>query len=423
MQKNNTSFNTRRQRLQNALLGLFIGDALAMPAHWYYNLENIAKVFDGGIHGYVDPPHPHLESFMVGMTYNPDLENAKRLGRDYDILHEHARFYNTSYSSLHIRNSERENQHGNPVPRLEDRSHYHHGLKAGENTLAAHLVRVLMRSVIRCGRYDPKEFIEDFIEHMTTPGRNRDPYSEIYIRRWFENYSRGFPPDGCAEFQRNVWSIGSHGGIIRPLVVSTIAESAYQGLGLAIEHQNLTHRSENVASALGVLVPLLHDLLLGKEPRQTISEHGRFIRPPSTTGEKLFAAYRDHKGPGNIPKHEMWDFHTMLSDAPYEVDQFIRKHSESEVIKHVFATACYPEHGLPLLLYFAKYHNVDVESTLLANANAGGDNVHRGMILGLIVGAASDDLPEHLWHGLIASEGLQKEVEEFSDIALSGKGI
>ena len=84
----------------------------------------------------------------------------------------------------------------------------------------------------------------------------------------------------------------------------------------------------------------------------------------------------------------------MLTDAPYEGDQFIRKHPESEVIKHVLATACYPEHDRPLLLYFAKYHNFDVESTLLANA--GGDNVHRGMILGLVVGAASDDLPEHL---------------------------
>jgi ADP-ribosylglycohydrolase len=256
-----SSLNTRRRRLQNALLGLFIGDALAMPAHWFYNIDNIAKVFNGGILGYLEPPHPHLESFMVGMAYNPDLENAKRLGRDYDILHEHARFYHTNYSSLHISSPERENEHGNPVPQLKDRFHYHHGLKAGENTLAAQLVRVLMRSVIRCGRYDPREFIEDFIEHMTTPGRNRDPYSEIYIRRWFEIYSRGFPPDGCAELQRNVWSIGSHGGVIRPLVVSTIAQSAYQGLGLAIEHQNLTHRSENVASSLGVLVPLLHDLL------------------------------------------------------------------------------------------------------------------------------------------------------------------
>ena len=73
-----------------------------MPAHWYYNLDNILKVFDGGIHGYVDPPHPHLESFMVGTAYNPDLETAKRLGRDYNILHEHARFYNTSYSAFSI---------------------------------------------------------------------------------------------------------------------------------------------------------------------------------------------------------------------------------------------------------------------------------------------------------------------------------
>jgi ADP-ribosylglycohydrolase len=423
MQKDNSALDTRRRRLQNALLGLFMGDALAMPAHWYYNPDNIAKVFDGGIQGYIDPPHPHLESFMVGMAYTPDLETAKQLGRHYDILHEHVRFYSTNYTSLHIRSSERESAHGNPVPQLEDRFHYHHGLKAGENTLAAQLVRVLMRSVIRCGRYDPGEFIGDFIEHMTTPGKNRDPYSEIYIRRWFENYSRGFPLDGCAELQRNVWSIGSHGGIIRPLVISTMAESPYQGLGLAIEHQNLTHRSENTASALGVLVPLLHDLMIGKEPRQTISAYGRFIRLPSTTGEKLFAAYRNHKGPGNIPKREMWKFHTMLADAPYEVDQFIRKHSESDVIKRVFATACYPEHGLPLLLYFAKFHNLDVESTLLANANAGGDNVHRGMILGLVLGAASDDLPEPLLHGLIAFEELQKEVEEFCDIALSGKGI
>ena len=93
------------------------------------------------------------------------------------------------------------------------------------------------------------------------------------------------------------------------------------------------------------------------------------------------------------------------------------------MIKHLFATACYPEHGLPLLLYFAKYHNVDVESTLLSNANAGGDNVHRGMVLGLIVGAASDELPEHFLHGMIALDELQTEIEAFTDIALSIKGI
>jgi len=412
-----------RGRLQNALWGLFIGDALAMPAHWYYQIDNIDKVFDGGIRDYQEPPHPHLESFMVGMAYYPDVEAAKRQGRAFDILHEHARFYHTSYSTLEIRSTEREKEHGNPVPSLADRYHYHHGLKAGENTLAAHVVRVLMRSVIRCGHYDPYAFIEDFIEHMTMPGRNRDPYCEIYIRRWFENYSRGFPPHACAELQRNVWSIGSHGGLIRPLIISTISASAYQGLGIAVEHQNLTHRSENVTSALGVLVPLLHALLGGAEPHRTLSDYAQHIHPPQITGKQLFEAYRDHAGPGNINKRKMWDYHTLLADAPYEVDQLVRDSSDSEVINHLFATACYPEHGLPLLLYFAKAYNVDVESALLANANAGGDNVHRGMVLGLLLGAANKELPEHLKKNLIAFNELQTEIEAFSDIALGGNAI
>ena len=93
------------------------------------------------------------------------------------------------------------------------------------------------------------------------------------------------------------------------------------------------------------------------------------------------------------------------------------------MINHLFATACYPEHGLPLLLYFAKAHNVDVESALLANANAGGDNVHRGMVLGILVGAANKELPAQLMQGLIAFDELKTEIEAFSDIALSGNAI
>ncbi len=89
----------------------------------------------------------------------------------------------------------------------------------------------------------------------------------------------------------------------------------------------------------------------------------------------------------------------------------------------MFASACYPEHGLPLLLYLAQNHGVDVEATLLANANAGGDNVHRGMVLGLVVGAANDELPQHLKQGLIAFDELQGEIAAFADVAASGKAI
>jgi len=272
-------------------------------------------------------------------------------------------------------------------------------------------------------QFIPGAFLSDFIEHLTTPGRNRDPYTEIYIRRWFENYSRGLPLHACAELQRNVWSIGSHGGIVRPLVISAIADSAYQGLGLAIEHQNQTHRSENVASALGVLVPLLNALLTGADPRQAITAYAHRVHTPRISGKDLFAAYRDHQGPGNIPHHEMWQFHTLLSEVPFEVDQLVLEHTEADVINGVFASACYPEHGLPLLLYLAQVHRADVEATLLANANAGGDNVHRGLIVGLIVGAANDELPQHLKHGLAAFDDLQVEIEAFVDIAVNGQAI
>ena len=423
MKQDHPRIEARRQRLQNALWGLFIADALAMPAHWYYNINNITKVFNGGIRNFVDPPHPHPESFMVGMGYHPDVETANRLGRSYDILHEHARFYHTSYGQLQIGISERENEHGNAVAQLEERYHYHHGLMAGENTLAAQLVRVLLRAVIRLERYDPNAFLEDFIEYLTTPGKNRDPYTEIYIRSWFENYSRGRPSHACAELQRNVWSIGSHGGIIRPMIISTMANNAYQGLGLAIEHQNLTHRSENVAGALGVLVPLLHALLTGAKAHHAIPAYSQLVRLPRITGEELFAAYRDHDGPGNIAHQEMWQIHTSLTEAPFEIDRLVKERSETEVVKQFLSTACYPEHGLPLLLYFAQNHSVDVEATLLANANAGGDNVHRGMVLGLIVGAANDEVPEHLIKGLLACDELKNEIEAFADIVLSGQGI
>ena len=51
-----------------------------MPVHWYYNPDNIANGFDGGIRRYEAAPHPHPESFMVGMTYGDrtGLNNGKR---------------------------------------------------------------------------------------------------------------------------------------------------------------------------------------------------------------------------------------------------------------------------------------------------------------------------------------------------------
>jgi hypothetical protein len=177
-------------RIKNALWGLFISDSLCMPAHWHYKRKYLKKEF-GSISGYNDAPHPHPESFMVGNTYYPDIDMANKLNRPYDILHQHVKFYNTSYSHLNIKTKVHAGEHANLMPEIDKRFHYHHGLKAGENTLGANLVRVLMRSIIKNKEYKEDSFLDDFMEFMTTDGKNTDPYLEIYIRDWFENYSKG----------------------------------------------------------------------------------------------------------------------------------------------------------------------------------------------------------------------------------------
>ncbi len=402
---------TRQERIRNALWGLFIGDALAMPAHWYYNLENIKKDFNGGVKGYEDAPHPHPESFMVGMEYFPNTHTE----RPFDITGRHSRFYSTNYSEMKINLASHETEHGNTVPELNERYHYHHGLKAGENTLGAHLVRVLMRSVVHNEEYSDTAFINDFIKYMTAD-QSHDPYTEIYIRRFFEHYTNGAHPLNAAELQSRTWSIGSHGGLIRPLVLSLLYDDPVQALGIAIEHQNLTHRSQNVASSLSVLLPLLHELTTNAPVLEPFYSAASKLHLPAVEGEALFALYRQHKGPGNIPKEMMFRLHTAFQQEAFDLKTFMAEHQESEVVRTLLSNACYTEHGVPLLLYLAVEHDLKFKEALLANVNAGGDNVHRGMIMGLLLGASSTGIDDDLKKGLKDYERLHQEIEAYIQI-------
>lgn len=400
------------RRVENALWGAFIGDALAMPVHWFYSPETIRKQFPGGIDRYYAAPHPHPDAFMLGMGYQPDVEKARAAGRDYDILHQHARFYRTSYSDFGFSLDDREGEHGNATAALDKRMHYHHGLEAGESTLGAGLIRVLMRSVIDRGGYSQNGFLDDFIQYMTQPRNNSDPYTEIYLRRWFEHYSQGVAPENCAEHQRRVWSIGSVGGLVRPLVLALLnADNPYLATGMALGHQQLTHRSEMVSSGLSLLVPVLLKLVNGESPQAIFRELLQQLPAPAVSGQALFQAYRDHDGPGNIPADETWRLHmSFLND------------SAGAKNPDYFATACYIEQALPLMAALGHEQNGDFIGTLRANAQAGGDSVHRGMVLGLLLAAGSDDVPEQWKTGLKDHQELADEIRQFAAIATRGDG-
>ncbi|NOR54762.1 MAG: ADP-ribosylglycohydrolase family protein [Sulfurovum sp.] len=403
-------------RLKNALWGAFIADAMAMPVHWYYQRKYIKEGFDGGIKKYEDAPHPHPEAFMVGNAYHPNIAKAKALGRPFDIAHEHIRFYDTNYNDFDVKLSVHAGEHKNAMPEKSERYHYHHGLKAGENTLGANLIRVLIRSIIKEGKYKQEVFIEDFIHYLTTPGLNKDSYTEVYIRAWFENFTNGVPAHASAQEQREVWSIGSNGGIIRPLVLSLTSKSTFQALGVALQHQQITHRSDNVSSALCVLVPLLHKLLEKEEPNATLKEFASKVKVTKISGAELSKTYAEHNGPGNIPKDEMWDIHTEFSELNLDLDLLMKDFEEDEILGSVFTTGCYPEQSLPVLMYLLYKNKFDFEASILANANAGGDCVHRGIILGMLAGAANDEIPQALKEGLLDYESIHQEIEDFVEV-------
>jgi len=215
------------------------------------------------------------------------------------------------------------------------------------------------------------------------------------------------------EEQRNVWSIGSNGGIIRPLVLALTSKSTFQALGVALQHQQITHRSDNVSSALCVLVPLLHQLLEKQEPTSTLKKFASKVKTTKISGAELSRTYAEHNGPGNIPKEVMWKIHTDFSDKSLDLDDLLNNYKEDDILGSVFTTGCYPEQSLPVLMYLLHKNKFDFKASILDNANAGGDCVHRGIILGLLAGAAGEEIPEDLKISLAEYDSINQEIEDF----------
>jgi len=75
-------------------------------------------------------------------------------------------------------------------------------------------------------------------------------------------------------------------------------------------------------------------------------------------------------------------------------------------------TACYIQNSFPALLHFAYKYAENPEAAILANANAGGENVARGSVLGALMGAAHgmNGFPAWSKTGLKAAKEIEHEI-------------
>jgi ADP-ribosyl-[dinitrogen reductase] hydrolase len=226
--------------------------------------------------------------------------------------------------------------------------HYHQFLQAGENTLNFKLAAELVRLSERNGGYDPDAWLEYYIDFMLTPGKHRDTYLEEYHRGFFTRYAMGKAPGKCAIQDEHI------GGLAQvPALCYVLRDAELPELRAAVkEHVGLTHAHANVLRAADTLVRLLFRLSEGLSLHESIRrEAGDWIS-------------------GN--KAETW------TSQP-----------DTHVIGQRFSPACYIAESMPASLYLAwKYHN-DFEAGIIANAMVGGDNCHRGAVVGSLLGAAN----------------------------------
>ena len=294
--------------------GSFIGDALAMPVHWYYDRAALHRDY-GIVRDYLPPRNPHPGSILWRSEYT--ALNARG-----EILHDQAEYWGRRDI------------------------HYHQFLRAGENTLNLQLAKVLMESLVARGSYEPDGYLQRYTEFMLTPGQHRDTYVEECHRKFFTAYARGAAPRKCAGSDIHIGGL-AHVGIL----CAFLASDAKAARAAVREHITLTHRSDEVLAAGDALAQILCDTAAGGDLRTAIFQHG--------------ADWFSKR------KAEQW------SREPDEV-----------VIGHRVSPACYIADAFPASLYLAWKYAGDFESGVIANANVGGDNCHRGAVVGALLGAA-----------------------------------
>jgi ADP-ribosylglycohydrolase len=238
--------------------------------------------------------------------------------------------------------------------------HYHRGMIAGENTLNLHCMRVLMRSIAsNGGRYCSSIFLRDYIQFMTadTP-QHPDTYAESYHRGFFANLARGIPAEKAAAKTHDTASIGGLVGIA-PIALAELRvdRSISRVQTLCRAHLFLTHPDEHLGKICDAYVTLI-DALLFRD----------------TEDARAIIALTAKQSAG--------------IDAP----QLAKKYQDdNQVVGGKFSRACYIDDAWPSVLYLAWKYSDDPLQALLANANLGGDNCHRGAVLGVILGLATGE--------------------------------
>ena len=221
------------------------------------------------------------------------------------------------------------------------------------------------------GEYDTIDYLRPYIDFLTLQRNCRDPCVEECHRGFFTNLGRSLNPEKYGMHEKHI------GGLVMMLPVALyFASDPEKARASALEHLATTHPGKEMCRAREAILSLLMATLDCTPLVDAIREECASQRNP------FFG----------------FPFFRWL------------EYDDEEVIGRQLSTASYIDQAVPAVIYLALKYADRPEAGLIANTNLGGNNVHRGGVLGALLGAANDAeaWPSRWVEGLVEAPVLRK---------------
>lgn len=342
---------TVRDRAAGAIMGAFIGDAMGLGPHWYYDLDELRRDYGPWITDYTDP----------------------KPGR------------------------------------------YHDGLKAGELSQAGFILELLLRSLVEREGYVEADFCRLLDTELLplldgTPLSGPGGYTSQSIRDLWQQRVRQQLPWG-----RTGGHADDTEAIERTLALAVryareparLAETIAANTVLTQTDPTIVAMTVAYGAVLGLLVQGhgLNEHLSGKLMRLVNKGELPFHH---ITGDDL---QPPRPGDPDPPRAGMFASPDALLTPSYmaaaAADPDVRIEPAWKV-SLVYGMPCAIYHQLPAVYYLAARFHDDFEAALLHAINGGGQNMARAMLTGALVGAqvGLPAIPQRFMDGLAQRERL-----------------
>lgn len=336
---------TLEQRAQGALMGAYIGDALALGPHWYYDLDALRRDYGAWITDYTDP--------------RPDR--------------------------------------------------YHGGLKAGQSSQAGIILDLLTQSLAERGRYDETDFCrrmdQDLFPQLDgTPMNGPGGYTSQSIRETWRLRVREHRPWGQVSGLADTTEAAER---ILALAIRYALQPAE--LARQVSANTLLTQHDTTVMAMTVAYGCVLGSLVRGEPldAQTSDRLMAMVHDGSLPFHAVTSAGEQTPPPGPEAPRQAGQFPS--PDALLTTSGILRAATDPDIriepawkASLVYGMPCAVYHQFPAAYYLAGRFQGDFESAVLHAVNGGGQNQARAILTGALAGAIGgiQAIPDRFLKGL-----------------------